>query len=105
MIAISFALQGKNVDVITSNRSLAARDGDEFSELMSFFGISSGCIAASQPTREDSNHQVLYGTNTDFEFPVLREGVYCAQIRLRDPAGDRVLEKTSRGDRAGGRVR
>jgi preprotein translocase subunit SecA len=39
---------------------------------MSFFGITSGCVSVShQPTREDFNHQVLYGTNSDFEFPVL----------------------------------
>lgn len=86
MIAIAFALQGKNVDVITSNHSLAERDSEEFFELMSFFGITSGCVSVSQPTREDFNHQVLYGTNSDFEFPVLREGVNCLPIRLIDSA-------------------
>ena len=46
--------------------------------------LTGGSIAVSQPTRSHFNHNVLYGTNTDFEFAQLREGVFCKQIRYID---------------------
>ena len=84
LTALLCALQGENVDVITTSQPLARRDAVEFEPLLRLFGVTGGSIAVSQPTRSHFNHNVLYGTNTDFEFAQLREGVFCKQIRYID---------------------
>lgn len=81
MLALANALQGRFVDIITSTQSLARRDVGEFHELFDFFGVSVSSIAVEQPTKEDFNGRVLYGTNTDFEFAILRDGVYETHTR------------------------
>jgi hypothetical protein len=88
MTALLFALMHRHVDVITSSQALARRDAEEFHELFQFFGISASTIAVQQPSRDDFNAMVLYGTNTDFEFAQLREGTYLRQLRMIDPHGN-----------------
>ena len=48
----------------------------KFKNFYSQFGVSSGNIIRNNPTKDDYNGIILYGTNTDFEFSLLREGIY-----------------------------
>jgi len=76
ILALSNALMGYFVDVITSTHYLAERDQVEFKKLFSLFGVSSSHITKQNPLKEDYNGIILYGTNTDFEFTLLRERVF-----------------------------
>ena len=87
MLALANALQGLFVDVITSTQSLAKRDAEEFKEVFDFFGVTSSAIAVSHPSAEHFNGQVLFGTNTDFEFALLRDGVYMQHVRMTQRNG------------------
>lgn len=85
MTAAVFALLGQTVDVITSSRPLAVRDALEFSSFFQFWGIRASHIAVNNPTTTNFNAEVVYGTNTDFEFTELREGCYLRSIRMFAP--------------------
>jgi preprotein translocase subunit SecA len=63
------------VDVITSTRYLAGRDWAEFAPLFAAFGVSSSSIAREHPEKSAFDGVILYGTNTDFEFAFLRDGI------------------------------
>ena len=76
MLALANALMGNFVDIITSTHYLAERDQLKFKNLYTKFGVSSSNIINSNPSKEDYNGIILYGTNTDFEFSLLREGIY-----------------------------
>ena len=76
MLSLANALIGNFVDVITSTHYLAERDQKKFKQLYSLFGISSSNIIKSNPSKSDYNGIIIYGTNTDFEFSLLREGIY-----------------------------
>ena len=76
MLSLSNALIGNLVDVITSTHYLAERDQKKFKKLYDKFGISSSNIIKNNPSKSDYNAIILYGTNTDFEFSLLREGIY-----------------------------
>lgn len=85
MTSATFALLGQTVDVITSSRPLAIRDALEFSPFFQFWGLRVSHIAVQNPTTSHFNAEILYGTNTDFEFTELREGCYLRSIRMFDP--------------------
>eukprot|EP00796_Vickermania_ingenoplastis_P009725 gene9725-6813_t len=85
MIAATFALMSQTVDIITSSRQLAARDAAEFRSFYHFWGFRVAHIAVEQPTKIHFNAEVVYGTNTDFEFVQLREGCMMKIIRQYDP--------------------
>lgn len=85
MTAATFALLGQTVDVITSSRPLAVRDALEFSSLYHFFGLRVSHISVNNPSTTHFNAEILYGTNTDFEFAELREGCFLRSIRMYDP--------------------
>jgi hypothetical protein len=72
ILALATSLMGHFVDVITSTQYLARRDWAEFAGLFSAFRISSSTIASDHP---DFSGAILYGTNTDFEFAFLRDGI------------------------------
>ena len=74
-LALISALMGDFVDIITSTAYLANRDQQKFKELYQIFGISSNTITENNPSKEAFNGIILYGTNTDFEFALLREGI------------------------------
>jgi len=85
MLALSNALMGYFVDVITSTHYLAERDQVKFKKLFSLFGISSSNIIDHNPAKEDYDGIILYGTNTDFEFTLLREGVFIQNKNMTKP--------------------
>ena len=88
MLSLANALQGRSVDIVTSTQSLASRDCEESRPIYDFFGVTSSVIAVEQPTEHHFNGQVLFGTNTDFEFARLRDGAYLSQVcRTQGPDG------------------
>ena len=76
MLSLANALMGNFVDVITSTHYLAERDQKKFYNFYLKFGVSSSNITKNNPSKSDYNGIILYGTNTDFEFSLLREGIY-----------------------------
>jgi len=76
MLSLANALIGNFVDVITSTHYLAERDQKKFKKLYDKFGITSSNIIKNNPSKSDYNAIILYGTNTDFEFSLLKEGIY-----------------------------
>ena len=76
MLSLANALMGNFVDVITSTHYLAERDQKKFKNFFMGFGISSSNIVKNNPSKSDYNGIIIYGTNTDFEFSLLREGIY-----------------------------
>ena len=76
MLSLANALMGNFVDVITSTHYLAERDQKKFKNFYLKFGVTSSTITKSDPSKSDYDGIILYGTNTDFEFSFLREGIY-----------------------------
>ena len=89
-IALISALMGNFVDIITSTSYLAERDQIKFKELYNSFGVSSSSITAQNPVKEDYNGIILYGTNTDFEFTLLREGTFNIENNFTVPLGEKI---------------
>lgn len=89
-MALISSLMGEFVDVITSTAYLANRDQIKFKELYKMFGISSNSITDNNPRKEDFNGIILYGTNTDFEFTLLREGINIEKKMYTVPLGKKV---------------
>jgi hypothetical protein len=84
LLAALRALQGRNVDVISSTRQLALREHAEFAPFFAFLGISTSVVAADHSGGFDV--AVVFGVNTDFEFAQLVQGVTCRAIVQRDGA-------------------
>ena len=76
MLSLANALMGFFVDVITSTKYLAKRDQIKFKKLFDLFGISSNNITKVRLSKDDYDGIILYGTNTDFEFSLLRENIF-----------------------------
>ena len=89
-IALISALMGEFVDIITSTSYLAQRDQLKFKKLYSIFGISSNAIIENNPNKEAYNGIILYGTNTDFEFTLLREGTNLEEKMYTIPLGQKI---------------
>ena len=89
-IALTSALMGEFVDIITSTAYLAERDQKKFKDLYLSFGISSNSITENNPKKEAYNGIILYGTNTDFEFTLLREGTNCEEKMFTVPIGEKI---------------
>jgi preprotein translocase subunit SecA len=74
MLSALLAFQGKQVDIITSAGSLAQRDQAKYADFYDFFGLTSSAVPDDQHvTPQDFKAQIVYGTNTDFEFALLRD--------------------------------
>ena len=75
MLVCCLALSGHHVDVITTGESLAIRDAVKYEALLQDIGITCGHICKQIPSSRDFAPQVLFGTNTDFEFAYLRDAL------------------------------
>lgn len=68
LLALCLALQNQSIDIISSSRYLAKRDQRALSPLFDYFDISSSHICQDHPPKESFDGQILFGTNSDFEF-------------------------------------
>jgi galactitol-specific phosphotransferase system IIB component len=85
ILAAYHALQKKTVDIITSTSPLAIRDQKKYVPLYKFLGLSSGHICVEHPNEHYFHPTILFGTNTDFEFSILREHLYGLKSRKNRP--------------------
>ena len=76
MLNAYFALNGHFVDVITSANYLAKRDCDKYRSFYKTLKLTTSCVQSSQPTLEDFQGQIIYGTATNFKFAVLQRGLH-----------------------------
>ena len=73
MLSAAIALTGNFVDIISSTQYLAQRDAEHFKPFYSLLGLTSGSFEYQKyPMNFDV--QILYSTNTSFEFARLKEG-------------------------------
>ncbi|MBY0377977.1 MAG: hypothetical protein K2Q33_05395, partial [Gammaproteobacteria bacterium] len=85
------AAQGYFVDLITSSGYLAIRDYKKYRPFLKALGITSSHISYAQPTQACFHAQVLYGTNADFEFALLRDGLNEEKLRYSYSLGEHQL--------------
>lgn len=81
LLAFYFACQNKTVDIITSSRYLAQRDQLRFENFFITFEIPSSHICVDNPAPEQFMGQILYGTNSDFEFAIMRDYLFKSGLR------------------------
>ena len=70
------ALTGKNCQLITVNDYLALRDSSWMGVVLTFLGLSVGCLQNMQPPdvrRQQYACDITYGTNSEFGFDYLRD--------------------------------
>ncbi len=82
MLATLKALQGCFVDVITSSRQLAIRDQKKFAPFFALFQISSSHICYDHPEQSHFSGQIIYATNYDFEFSMMRDALFNRELRF-----------------------
>ncbi|MBN2290187.1 MAG: preprotein translocase subunit SecA [Candidatus Glassbacteria bacterium] len=78
------ALKGRGAHLITVNDYLARRDSEWMGTILTFLGLTVGCIQhdMAPPERQDVyNCDVTYGTNNEFGFDYLRDNM---AFRLQD---------------------
>lgn len=81
MLAAFMGSQGYFVDIVTSSSYLAKRDCKKYEPFFKALGLSTSNISHQEPKQKHFHAQILYGTNTDFEFSYLRDGLYNTQLR------------------------
>lgn len=82
MLAFYQACLGRKVDVVSSSRYLAERDYKKYRNFYSGFGISISHLCTNRPTKENFSGQLIFGTNTDFEFALIKEQLWSYNQRL-----------------------
>ncbi len=91
LLAAFLGCQGRFVDIITSNHSLAIRDKEKYAEFYALFGITCSHICNRNQTAEDFNGQILYAINTDVEFSLLWNELQYYDIRYTVIDGKKML--------------
>ncbi|ASQ47007.1 preprotein translocase subunit SecA [Legionella clemsonensis] len=81
MLSAYMGSQGKTVDVITSSRYLAIRDQKKYHDFYAALGITSSHICYDQPEKKHFDGQILYSTNYDAEFSILRDTFFQQDLR------------------------
>ncbi len=81
ILAAISALKGDFVDIVTSADYLAIRDAKKYKPFYEELGLTSSHICGEHVTKTQFQGQILYGTNTDYEFAYLRDGLYQAGLR------------------------
>ncbi|WP_133138632.1 hypothetical protein [Legionella genomosp. 1] len=87
LLAAFMACQGQSVDVITSSSYLARRDCEKYTSFYNAAGLSSSYIDYAHIKQSDFNAQIIYGTNTDFEFSYLEDNLYQHSLRCSQKEG------------------
>jgi preprotein translocase subunit SecA len=84
------ALTGKNVQLVTVNDYLAARDSEWMGEIYRFLGLSVGCIQHDQPPpvrKQQYACDITYGTNSEFGFDYLRDNGMATSVETQVQRG------------------
>lgn len=92
MLAAFQAAQGNFVDVITSSGYLAARDCEKYTPFFAALGLSASHISHPTPVQEHFHAQILFGTNADFEFARLKDGLNKHKLCYSYPLGETTLK-------------
>ena len=85
VLAIIKALQGENVDIITSSSVLAVRDAQLFSDLYGMFGLSSAHNTSEMSIfRKDAytQNQIVYGTVSAFQRDILLDDFHGEDVGI-----------------------
>lgn len=82
MLCAFMAAQGHYVDMVTSSGYLAIRDCEKYKPFFHALGLTVSHISHPEPRQEHFHAAILYGTNTDFEFAMLRDGLYNMKLRF-----------------------
>ncbi|EFA82138.1 hypothetical protein PPL_05043 [Heterostelium album PN500] len=77
-------LLGKQIDVITTSEYLAYRDFIKYESFYQLIGISCSQITGQLPPESAFNAQILFGTNTNYEFALLRDELYGSKNLFTD---------------------
>jgi preprotein translocase subunit SecA len=91
MLVAFKAAQGFFVDLITSSSYLAIRDYEKYRPFLLALGLSSSHISYVNQQQTHFHAQILYGTNADFEFAFLRDGLNKAKLRYSFRLGETQL--------------
>lgn len=81
LLALTLAFRKLYVDIITSSSYLAERDQRKYQKFVELFGFTVTSISSDNPTAENFSGNIVYGTNYDFEFAKLRDGLFNMQLR------------------------
>lgn len=81
MLALFYACQGLTVDVVSSSRYLSQRDEEKYRHYFKTFSIQTSHLCTDLPTAINFKGQVIYATNYDLEFAVMRD--YFCKIPMR----------------------
>lgn len=81
ILAAITALKGDFVDIVTSADYLAVRDAKKYKPFFEELGLTVSHICGTEVKKEQFHGQILYGTNTDYEFAYLRDGLYRQHLR------------------------
>lgn len=90
MLSFFLTCQGKTIDIISSARYLARRDQMKYKDFFQAFGISTSHICTDSPTKQHFDAQIIYGTNYDFEFSILLDGLSGQPMRMWHVGGKEV---------------
>ena len=93
MLAFYNACLGHTVDIISSSRYLAKRDQEKYYEFYKLFGISTSHICIDNPKEDNFKGQIIFGTNSDFEFAVMRDSIREKRVRVSKEKNKRAIER------------
>ena len=93
MLAAFMAAQGYFVDMVTSSGYLAKRDCKKYEPFFKALGLSASPISFPHPEQHHFHAQILYGTNTDFEFALLRDGLNNSKLRYSKRFDGELIER------------
>ncbi|HAU1788026.1 TPA: hypothetical protein JBJ44_03920 [Legionella pneumophila] len=82
MLNAFMSSQNHFVDMVTPNSYLGIRDCKKYQPFYKALGLTASHICHRKPKQEHFHAQILYGTNTDFEFAYLRDGLYNRKLRF-----------------------
>lgn len=82
MLAFYYACQGLFVDIVSTTRYLAKRDQCKYEDFFKTFGILTSHLCDDFPTKANYRGQIIYATNYDLEFSLMRQVLYQKEHRL-----------------------
>jgi preprotein translocase subunit SecA len=90
MLALYQACQGRCVDIVSSSRYLSQRDQEKFARYFDRFGLSSSHLCTDSPTEKNFCGQILFATNFDFEFALMRDFFRSKPMRTIEVDGKKI---------------